>query len=199
MNKLLIATNNQGKVREFKRLLEGFYDEAVSLMDENIHIHVAEDGETFLENARKKAKELSLIFENGDVLADDSGLCVEALGGRPGVYSARYAGEHAGDDENNNKLLREMASQTDRRAKFVCALAIYRNGKEKAWAIGECGGEITDKPQGENGFGYDPLFFVKEYGQTFAELDASVKNEISHRAKAFQLLRAKLEGENERS
>ena len=191
MSKLIIATNNQGKVREMKALLAGVYDEVCSLRDEGIAIEVVEDGTTFLENAAKKAVETSLLTE-ADVVADDSGLCVDALSGAPGVYSARYAGEHATDEENRQKLLLEMKHQSSREAKFVCAIVLARKGNVLFSCEGECGGVIAQKPEGEGGFGYDSLFYSKEYGQTFAQLDATVKNQISHRAKALAALKEHL-------
>ena len=192
--KLLIATNNAGKVREFKELLRGIYDEVVSLKDEGIQADVVEDGKTFLENARKKAGELSKLVDC-DVLADDSGLCVDGLDGAPGIYSARYAGEPSDDKKNNQKLILEIQglSKEQRKARFVCALSLYRGGKELLYATGECEGRMIDEERGNNGFGYDPLFYVEEYGKTFAQLDAEIKNQISHRARALKMLKEKLE------
>jgi len=193
LSKLIIATNNQGKVREMKALLAGVYDEVCSLRDEGIVIEVVEDGTTFLENAAKKAVEISLLTE-ADVVADDSGLCVDALAGAPGVYSARFAGEHATDEENRQKLLAKMSGveKRERGARFVCAIVLAREGKILFSCEGECGGMIAQKPAGEGGFGYDSLFYSEEYGQTFAQLDASVKNQISHRAKALAALKEHL-------
>ncbi len=192
MKKLIIATNNQGKVREIKAILSGFYDEILSLKDAGIVADVVEDGDSFHANARKKAVEISEMVE-GDVLADDSGLCVEALGGAPGIYSARYSGEDANDQKNNEKLLAMVKDQENRRAWFVCALVLANGGQEKLYVEERAQGRIIDEPKGENGFGYDPLFFVEEYGQTFAEIPAEIKNKISHRAKALQMLKKEVE------
>lgn len=189
--KLVIATNNQGKVREIKAILGGFYDEILSLKDVGVILEVVEDGDTFEVNAIKKAKQAYEIT-GCDTLADDSGLCVKALGGAPGVYSARYAGENASDKENNNKLLWEMRGVKDRRAKFVCVVA-FVSGGEVITARGEVEGKITHSPGGEGGFGYDPLFFSEEFGQTFAELPEGIKNGISHRSRALAELKRLLE------
>ena len=184
MKRLIIATNNQGKVREIKAILSGFYDEILSLKDAGINHDVVEDGNSFHENARKQAVEISEMVD-GDVLADDSGLCVEALDGAPGIYSARFSGEGANDEKNNAKLLSLVKDKENRRAWFVCALVLANGGKEKLYVEEKAEGRIIDEPKGENGFGYDPLFYVEEYGQTFAEIPAEIKNKISHRAKAL--------------
>lgn len=193
MSRLVIATGNQGKVREIKKILEGTYDQIVSLKDIGLNVEVVEDGETFYENAKKKAEEISRLVE-GDVLADDSGLMVDALAGAPGVYSARYAGEPCDDEKNNQKLIAEVSRipEDQRHAKFVCALVLARDGKEILNTYGEAKGQIILEPQGENGFGYDPLFFVPELNQTFAQIPSELKNEISHRALALKSLEEKL-------
>ena len=190
MKRLLIATNNAGKVREIKAILGGFYDELVSLNDIGLDLNVAEDGDTFEQNAIKKAREAAEAA-GCDALADDSGLCVEALGGAPGVYSARYAGEDATDADNNAKLLAAMEGVADRRAKFVSVVALVSGGTVTT-ANGEVGGEIAHAPSGGGGFGYDPLFYVPDLGQTFAEIPAELKNTLSHRARALAALRDKL-------
>ncbi len=190
MSRLVIATNNQGKVREIKAILGGFYDEILSLKDAGIILEVAEDGETFEENAIKKALQASRIT-GCDTLADDSGLCVEALGGAPGIYSARYAGENATDIDNNNKLLWEMRGQKNRKARFVCVMALAIVG-ETVVARGEAEGTIAHAPQGQGGFGYDPLFISDEFGQTFGDLPEGIKNSISHRSRALAALKEKI-------
>ena len=192
MKQLIIATNNQGKVREIKAILGNFYDEIKSLKDAGIIADVVEDGDSFHANARKKAVEISEMVE-GDVLADDSGLCVEALDMAPGIYSARFSGEGATDEKNNVKLLSLVKDQDNRRAWFVCALVLANGGKEKLYVEERAEGKIIDEPRGENGFGYDPLFYVEEYGQTFAEIPPEVKNKISHRAKALKKLQEKVQ------
>ncbi|HBU11905.1 MAG TPA: non-canonical purine NTP pyrophosphatase [Clostridiales bacterium] len=187
MKKLIIASNNQGKIKEFKAMLSGVYDEIISLKDADICVDIAEDGETFHQNARKKAIEISKLT-SGDVLADDSGLCVDALQGAPGVYSARFSGECATDEQNNQKLLDLMREQSNKKARFVCALVLANNGKEKLFVEDFVEGTILDAPRGENGFGYDPLFYSDEYRQSFAELPQGDKNKISHRARALSRL-----------
>ncbi|BDF58161.1 hypothetical protein CE91St36_09780 [Christensenellaceae bacterium] len=192
MSKLIIATNNQGKVKEIKAILGGFYDEILSLKDAGIVADVVEDGKTFHENAAKKAIEISRMV-SGDVLADDSGLCVDVLDGAPGIYSARFSGEDANDEKNNQKLLELVRDQANRAARFVCALVLANGGREKLYVEEYAEGRIIDEPRGENGFGYDPLFYVEEYGQTFAQIPAEVKNKISHRAKALDKLKKEVE------
>lgn len=195
MEKLLIATNNQGKVREIKKILDGVYCEILSLKDAGIDIEVLEDGSSFYENARKKAVTISKMVDC-DVLADDSGLCVHALGGAPGIYSARFAGEGASDEDNNKKLIKmiKKVPEDGRQAKFVCAMVMARGGSELMHVEGEVYGEILTKPRGEGGFGYDPLFFVERQGKTFGELNADVKNKISHRARALAGIKEALHG-----
>ncbi len=193
MKRLIIATNNQGKVREIKAVLGKFYDEIQSLKDAGIVADVVEDGDSFHANASKKAVEISLMVE-GDVLADDSGLCVEALDMAPGIYSARFSGEGADDQKNNEKLISMLKGIENRRAWFVCALVLANNGQEKLYVEERAQGRVIDEARGENGFGYDPLFYVEEYEQTFAELPAETKNEISHRGKALRKLQ-KMVGE----
>lgn len=193
MNRLLIATNNQGKVREIKKILDGVYGEILSLKDAGIDVEVVEDGNSFYENARKKALTISGMVDC-DVLADDSGLCVDALSGAPGIYSARFAGEGASDKDNNAKLidLIRKVPQDGRQAKFVCSMVMARAGGELMHVEGEVYGEIVTKPRGNGGFGYDPLFYVGKYCKTFGELDADIKNKISHRARALAGIREAL-------
>lgn len=193
MSKLVIATGNAGKVREIKAIFAGLYDEICSLKDEGIHVDVVEDGTTFAENARKKAREISLITDC-DVLADDSGLCVDALDGAPGVYSARFAG--TGNDDDNNALLIEKLKDVPfekRTARFVSAIAVARRGEVLFTCEGESDtGLITDEPRGNNGFGYDVVFYHPELKKTFGEIDSELKNSISHRRRALELVREKL-------
>ena len=190
MRKLIIATNNAGKVKEIKAIFEGVYDEVLSLREAGLSLEVEEDGITFEQNAVKKAKEAAFVA-GCDALADDSGLCVDALGGAPGVFSARYAGPHATDALNNEKLLAALKDKENRGARFVCVIALA-TGNEIITACGEIHGEIARQPSGGGGFGYDPLFFLPESGQTFAELPAEIKNHISHRARALEALKQKL-------
>jgi len=185
--RILIATMNTGKLREYERLLAevpGLELETMAALPEPIE--VVEDRDTFRGNARKKATEIATVA-GMPCLADDSGLEVDALGGRPGVYSARYAGEGSTDSENNAKLLDALSGVADdeRTARFQCAIVIIdQSGRELAIAEGACEGRIGSEPRGSHGFGYDPLFVPAGYAQTMAELGPETKNQISHRAKA---------------
>jgi XTP/dITP diphosphohydrolase len=185
--RVLIATMNEGKLREYERLLgdvPGLELRTMASLPEPAD--VLEDRDTFRGNALKKATEIAAVARM-PCLADDSGLEVDALGGRPGVYSARYAGEGATDSENNAKLIDELSSTADdeRTARFQCAIVIVdESGRELALAEGACEGRIGREPKGAHGFGYDPLFVPDGYTQTMAELGPETKNEISHRAKA---------------
>ena len=190
MRELVIASGNEGKIAEISRALKDAEIALRSLGDYCGVPLVEEDGQTYLDNAIKKAKSYSAFTEKM-VLADDSGLEVDYLNGEPGVYSARYAGLNATDAENNRKLLRQLAGVTpDRRgATFRCILVLYEpdgsfHSFEGAWR-----GVITTEPAGEGGFGYDPLFYIPELGKTSAQLDLDVKNHVSHRARALALLR----------
>lgn len=186
MSKLIIATNNQGKVREIKEIFQGIYDEVLSLKDAGICIDVEEDGHTFSENSAKKAVEVSKLV-NCDVIADDSGICVDGLNGAPGVYSARYSPE--GTDEANRAAL--IAAVTpldpkDRTARFHCAITIANHGEVVFSCEETCDtGTILLEERGENGFGYDSLFYMESLGKTFAEIDPALKNSMSHRARAL--------------
>jgi len=185
--RILIATMNTGKLLEYERLLAevpGLELETMAALPEAID--VVEDRDTFRGNALKKAMEIATVA-GMPCLADDSGLEVDALGGGPGVYSARYAGEGSTDSENNAKLLDELSGIADdeRTARFQCAIVIVdQSGRELAIAEGACEGRIGSEPRGSHGFGYDPLFVPEGYAQTMAELGPETKNEISHRAKA---------------
>lgn len=186
--KLLIATNNPGKVTELRDLLADLPFELLSLNDFPGVIEVEETGSTFAANAQLKAAGYAIQSRNF-ALADDSGLEVAALGGRPGVLSARYGGEETGFPEKMSMLLAEMdtAETDDRRARFVCSIAIADPGGDILFsAEGVCDGRIADLPCGSGGFGYDPLFVPDGFGQTFGELDRTVKQSISHRSRAFQ-------------
>jgi XTP/dITP diphosphohydrolase len=183
---LILATRNEGKVRELGAMLSGLDVYVTSLADHPEVPEIIEDGQTFLENARKKAR--AVVEITGRMaLADDSGLVVEALGGAPGVNSARYAGRQGDYKANNEKLLVEMADVPDgeRGAAFVCTMVLARPGGEEWDVEGRCEGEIIREYRGSGGFGYDPLFYVPEEGLTMAELPMGRKNEISHRGKAL--------------
>lgn len=186
--KLVVATNNQGKVRELKNMLEPLGFEPVSLKDEGLKIEVVEDGETFAENARIKAEAVYDVV-HCPVIADDSGLEIDFLDGAPGIYSARYAGENATDKERMEKVLSELEGTDEslRTARFVCALYCILDDETQYSVLGTCDGVIGTEPIGENGFGYDPIFVVSD-GRTMAQLDENEKNEISHRANALRKL-----------
>lgn len=203
---LVVATRNAGKAREFAALLEPFGIAVRSLNEYPDIPDIPEDGQTFADNALIKARTVSELL-GVPALADDSGLCVEALDGRPGVYSARFAGPGARDADNNAKLLAELERlaaegrlaaeevEVDGRkarrlspARFVCALALYAPGEPLLQAEGQCEGFVIDTPFGANGFGYDPLFYIAELGQTAAQLAPERKNAISHRARAIRKL-----------
>jgi len=191
--KWVAATGNKKKLAEIQRILNQFGHEVISLNSLNIGIDIEETGETFAENAMLKAKTIYEITGMASV-ADDSGLCVDALNGAPGVYSARYAGEHGDDSANNAKLLQEMIDvPTEKRtARFVSVIAtVFENGIEETFE-GICEGTIGTKEKGNNGFGYDPLFYVGEV--SFAEMEDAQKDKISHRAKALQKLEEYLRG-----
>ena len=187
-NILVLATRNQGKISEYKELLSSFSVEIKSLQDFGPIPPVVEDGKTFEENAYKKAHTTAKIL-GFPVLADDSGLEVEALGGLPGVRSARYAGEEATDKDNNLKLLEAMKGIVDRRASFRCAISIAVPRGPALTYEEACEGEITLKTEGDHGFGYDPIFYYPPLKKTFAQMSVEEKNRISHRGKAAAQLR----------
>ena len=184
---LLLATRNPNKTREFAQLL-GRNFTVQDLTSKSDVPEIVESGTTFEENAALKAVTISKIFPHEIVVADDSGLEVEALGGVPGIFSARYAGEHANDRRNVEKLLRELQDARDRSARFYCVIALAKNGQLMTTVAGEVAGTITKSPRGENGFGYDPIFVPNEFSETFAELTSETKNKISHRAQAAAAL-----------
>ncbi len=184
-SKLLLATNNQAKVREYRSLLEDVPFELVTLAEAGITTVVDEVGESLEENARLKATILAAESQLL-ALADDSGLEVDALGGEPGRLSARYAGEGASDRDRVNYLLSRLKGVpwSSRSARFRCVIALATPRGEVEFCTGECRGIITFEPKGEQGFGYDPVFYLPELGKTMAELPMEIKNQISHRGQA---------------
>lgn len=186
MSVYLLASNNAGKLREFREIFKE--DTILSLKDIEMTLEVEEDGETFEENAVKKASEAARCA-GMTAIADDSGLCVDSLHGAPGIYSARYAGEAADDQARIEKLLKEMEHQENRSARFVSVVALADPEGRIVTACGECEGKILMKPEGIGGFGYDPVFYVEEFGKTFAQLSGDEKNSISHRGKAIRSLK----------
>jgi XTP/dITP diphosphohydrolase len=196
MKKVIVASNNQGKIKEIKEILKYFPLEVISLKEANIKVDVVEDGKTFMENAYKKACEIYKI--TGEmVLSDDSGLMVDVLNGAPGVFSARFAGEHGNDKKNNEKLLELLKDkkEEDRKAKFVAAMVFIINENKVVQVQGECNGYIINEERGDDGFGYDPLFYIPDLKKTFAEISSSEKNAISHRGRALSILKNKLNEE----
>lgn len=185
MSYLLLATNNQGKVREYQSLLKSLPFELVTLAEQGITTAVDEVGESLEENARLKATVLAAESQLL-ALADDSGLEVDALGGEPGRLSARYAGEGASDRDRVNYLLLRLkdVSWSERSACFRCVIAVATPGGEVELCRGECRGVITFEPRGKQGFGYDPVFYFPELGKTMAELPLAIKNQVSHRGQA---------------
>ena len=192
--KLIIASNNAHKLIEIKAILGGLFDEILSMREAGIDHETVEDGATFMENAEKKAREIAQIT-GCCALADDSGICVDALDGAPGIYSARFCGHHGDDEANNRLLLKKLEGREDRGAHYTCAIAlVYPDGRQVC-AEGYMYGQIGYEEKGENGFGYDPLFFLPEYGCTAAQLSPEEKNLISHRASALHALLEKLHAE----
>lgn len=189
MKQIMIATKNEGKVKEFEQLFQQFGVRVQSLLDIADAPDVEETGATFSENATLKAETISKQYGQ-TVIADDSGLVIDALDGRPGVYSARYAGEQKDDEANIDKVLRELEGVPleKRTAHFVCVLAVAIPEKKTATFTGSCDGLIMREQAGKNGFGYDPIFYLPEKGKTMAELTKQEKNRISHRAIALQKL-----------
>ena len=193
--KIVLASRNKKKKAELQTLLSQYIDgiEILSLDDVGIYGEIEEDGTTFEENALIKARTAA---ESGYIgVGDDSGLEVDALGGAPGVYSARYAGEHGDDEANNDLLLKNLEGKSDRSARFVCCIACVfpeRYGFEPIVVRGHVEGEILEERHGAGGFGYDPLFYFKKFGKTLAEVTPEEKNSVSHRANAIKLFAEKL-------
>ena len=192
--KLIIASNNAHKLEEMKAILAPFFDDVQSMREAGIEHETVEDGQTFMENARKKARELAEISGQA-AIADDSGLCVDALDGAPGIYSARFSGVHGDDAANNRLLLQKLDGVQDRGAHYTCAIALcWPDGRELT-CEDYLYGEIAHDERGSGGFGYDPLFLLPELGLRTAEISAEEKNRISHRGKALRKLVEKLEAE----
>lgn len=186
--KLLVASNNKNKIKEIREILNDYNLEILSLDDLGINVEVIEDADTFEGNARKKAHEVYSIA-NIPTIADDSGLMVDALDGKPGVHSARYAGPNCSYSDNNNKLISELSNKPrPYRAKFV-SIINFKSFEYDEIFEGIFEGEIMDYPRGSNGFGYDPVFMPDGYDLTFAELSSEEKNKISHRSKSLQKLK----------
>lgn len=185
--KIIFASQNKGKVKEVKAIFENSPFEIISLYDLGNNVEIDETGSTFSENAFIKAKAIYDYYREPSI-ADDSGLVVEQLNGRPGIFSARYAGENCTFEDNNLKVIGELSSYPEpHNAKFVCA-AVFYDGKKIIETVGELKGRIIKEQRGSEGFGYDPIFIPDGYDKTIAELSFDEKNRINHRAKAFQKL-----------
>lgn len=190
MKELVVATKNQGKLREIRGLLADLDVQVTSLADYPGAPDIVEDGDSFAANALIKARIIS-AYTGKLTMGEDSGLEVEALDNRPGIYSARYAGTDASDDDNNRKLLEDLSAvpEEKRGARYRCCIALVEGDQVIAEVAGQCPGRITTAARGSNGFGYDPYFLIPEYGKTFGELDPAIKARISHRAAALKALR----------
>lgn len=186
---VVFATKNEGKLKEFKGLLHDLDIDVLSLNDINFNKEILEDGETYSENALIKAREV-VKFSNKIVVTDDSGIEIQAYGNAPGVRSARFLSELTWE-QKNMKIIGDLSTLAgpERGAKYKCSIAIYTPDGKSFICEGECAGLISHRPKGKNGFGYDPIFFLPEWGKTFAELNLEIKNQISHRAKAFRKAR----------
>ena len=200
MRKIIFATGNQGKMREVRKILanlkiEGEETEILSMKEAGIDIEITEDGASFEENAVIKAKAVSEVVPGAIVLADDSGLQIDYLNGEPGIYSARYLGEDTSYHVKNENLLARLegVAEEKRTARFVCAIAAAMPDGRVDTATGIIEGRIGYEEKGEGGFGYDPIFYVPEFGKTTAELSEDEKNAVSHRGKALRVIRERLE------
>ncbi len=193
MKKVIVATKNKGKAKDFEALFHPYGFSVLTLDDVADDMDIEETGETFQENAILKAEALSQRL-NMFVIADDSGLIIDALNGAPGVYSARYAGESKSDDANMDKVLEELSNidEPDRTARFYCAIALAGPDFETKTIYGTCEGVIAKEKKGTNGFGYDPIFYVPQFGKMMAELSAEEKGSISHRGNAIKKIQAEL-------
>lgn len=185
--KIVAATTNKGKIREFQEILGGLGFQVVSMHDEGIDVEIEETGSTFEENALIKARAVSLLCDCA-VIADDSGLCVDAMDGAPGIYSARFAGEEATDYDRNVRLLKTLEGEENRKAQYVASIAYISADGEEITTEGITAGEILTEEHGTGGFGYDPLFWSSEIKKCFGEATPEEKNAVSHRGRALQKL-----------
>ena len=183
LDEVILASRNPGKIEEFNILLIGLVNKISSLCELGPIPDIIENGNTYSENALKKARHLSILTDK-ICLADDSGLEVEVLDGKPGIFSSRFAGDRSSDKENIAKLLSQMINKSNRKARFVCSLALVFPGGREVLAEGRCEGVILHKSRGASGFGYDPVFFLSHLSKTMAELTLDEKNQISHRSRA---------------
>lgn len=195
--KLILATSNKDKVREIGEILKDTPFVAVSMRDEGFDPNIVEDGKTFEENALIKARAVHALAKDCYVMADDSGLCIDALDGAPGIYSARFCGEDSTYPEKFAKIFEMLKDvpEEKRTAKFVCCIAVVRPDGSEFTVRGEICGILHEKPMGDGGFGYDPIFYVPEFGMTTAQMTKDQKNSISHRGKASRAMAEKLKAE----
>ena len=190
--RIIAATKNKGKVLELKSILGNYGFDVVSQEEIGIDADVCETGKSFVENASIKAHAIAMLCDDA-VIADDSGICVNALGGEPGVYSARYSGVHGDDEANNKKLLENLADKEDRSAYFECAMSLIMPDGSEITASGRVNGRILHEPEGNGGFGYDPLFYSDELKKCFGTASAEEKNSVSHRGRALKGICEKLD------
>ena len=194
MKKIILASNNKGKIAEVKEILKDMNVEVISMKEAGLDVDIEENGSTFEENALIKAE--AIMKMTGEItIADDSGLEVDYLNKEPGIYSARYMGHDTSYDIKNNAIIQRLegVNRTDRSARFVCAMAVVFPDGKNIIARGTMEGLIADKPMGENGFGYDPIMYLPEYQKTSAQLSSEEKNKISHRGKALEKLKTQLQ------
>ncbi len=184
--KIIFASNNKGKIREVRKVLGDDF-EVYALSDVGFTDEIEENGTSFEENAFIKVRAVAEKFGNYIIIADDSGICANALGGEPGIYSARYCGEHGKDEENNKKLLANLSDKADKSAYYACSIAVRLPSGEEFAVFGRCDGEITENAAGSRGFGYDPIFYLPKFQKTMAQLTDDEKNSISHRGEALRL------------
>ena len=195
--KLILATSNKDKAREIAEILSGTPFVVTTMKEEGYDPDIVEDGQTFEENALKKARAVHELAKGAYVMADDSGLCIDALDGAPGIYSARFCGEDSTYPEKFKKIFEMLADvpEEKRTAKFVCSIAVVRPDGSEFTVRGEVCGVLHEKPMGDGGFGYDPIFYVPEFGMTTAQMTKDQKNAISHRGKASRAMAEKLKEE----
>ncbi len=195
--KLILATSNKDKAREIAEILDGTPFVVTTMKEEGFDPDIVEDGRTFEENALIKARAVHALAEGAYVMADDSGLCIDALDGAPGIYSARFCGEDSTYPEKFAKIFEMLKDvpEEKRTAKFVCSIAVVRPDGSEFTVRGEVCGVLHEKPMGDGGFGYDPIFYVPEFGMTTAQMTKEQKNSISHRGKASRAMAEKLKAE----
>ena len=188
MKKIVLASNNEHKINEFKEILKDY--EILSLKDIGYEDDIVEDGNTFEDNALIKAREVKKFLKDKDylIIADDSGLCVDSLDGEPGIYSARYAGGHGNSKANRDKLIDKLKNKDDRNAYFLCCIVLYKNEDDYKFFIGKTYGTIIDQEKGDTSFGYDCIFLSNDLNKTFGEASDEEKNSVSHRGRAIEKL-----------